>query len=333
VTCTIAESRGLLDKTSRGQPLSLQEREHLDTCAVCRTACERMRRLVATWAATRPTDAEVGRARARWRRSRASSPSSFDTGIVRWAAGGAAIAIALVAAANRLERAHGEMTSQAVGAPSPPVAPSTSVQAVVIRGAARVPAVDGLEIRLERGESADVVGTSGAVLLLRGPGVVVLRTDETMACGFRAELLEEGVREPAPATATPSAPPAARPEREAASDPASAEPAIDPPHVATASVPEAPAPPIASAGGAASAWAIAAEAMRSGKIREADRAFADLSLSADPRERDAAKLARAELWMANGHAAEARPLLAELAASGATSLVRKRAQALLAGQK
>jgi hypothetical protein len=323
----MAESDGLLDKTSRGDPLSVKEREHLDTCAVCRAACERTRRLVATWTAARPPDAEIGRARARWRRAHASSPSSFDPGIVRWAAGGAAMAIAVVVAANGLERAHDEISSRGAAA-APPVVPAMGAQAVVVRGDTRVPAVDGLVIRLGRDESANVVGTSGAVLVLRGPGTVVLRTDETMACGFRAELLED--REPAPVTATPAAPPPARTERELASAHASAEPAIDPSHVPTAPVPEVPA---ASPTGAASAWAIAAEAMRNGKIREADRAFADLSLSADPRERDAAKLARAELWMANGHAAEARPLLAELAASGATPLVRKRAQALLAEQK
>jgi hypothetical protein len=326
----MAQSRGLFDKTSRSEPLSEKEREHLDACAVCRAVCEQTRRLVATWAAMRPTGAEIGRARARWRRSRGGLAAGFDRGIVHSAAGGAALALALVAAANKLERTHGEMTATEVAAPSILVAPGTDAQAVVVHGNTRVPAVDGLSIRLMRGEAANVIGTSGAVLVLRGPGTIVLRTDETMACGFRAELLEEHVREVAPAPVTSQAPRSVRSQPQPATEPASAEPAIDPPHVVTAAVPETPRVPTAAA---ASGWATAAEAMRSGKVQEADRAFADLSFSADPRERDAAKLARAELWMANGHAAEARPILAELAATGATPLVRKRAQALLAGQR
>ncbi|HEX8796166.1 MAG TPA: hypothetical protein VF765_34690 [Polyangiaceae bacterium] len=72
-------------------------------------------------------------------------------------------------------------------------------------------------------------------------------------------------------------------------------------------------------------WGAAAEALRTGDYATADRAFGDLSASPDARTRDEARLARAQVWVAQGRTAEARRELAQLAASGATPLVRTRA--------
>jgi len=69
--------------------------------------------------------------------------------------------------------------------------------------------------------------------------------------------------------------------------------------------------------------------MRAGDYATAERAFDQLASSPDPQPRDEARLARAQVWLAEGRASEARPELAALAASGATLLVRQRAEAEL----
>jgi thioredoxin-like negative regulator of GroEL len=65
--------------------------------------------------------------------------------------------------------------------------------------------------------------------------------------------------------------------------------------------------------------------MRSGDYATAERAFDQLASSSEPQPRDEARLARAQVWLAEGRVSEARPELAALAASGATPLVRQRA--------
>lgn len=78
-----------------------------------------------------------------------------------------------------------------------------------------------------------------------------------------------------------------------------------------------------------SPWTVAAAAMRDGDYQGAEAAFDTLARSTDPSTRDAARLARAQVWIADGRAAEARPELEDLSTTGATPLVRKRATALL----
>jgi hypothetical protein len=70
---------------------------------------------------------------------------------------------------------------------------------------------------------------------------------------------------------------------------------------------------------------VAAAALRIGDAETAERAFGSLAESPDPRTRDAARLARAQLWLSRGRVAEARGELGSLARRGATSLVRARA--------
>jgi len=72
-------------------------------------------------------------------------------------------------------------------------------------------------------------------------------------------------------------------------------------------------------------WAAAAEALRKADYAGADLAFASLAASSDPRTRDEARLARAQVWVAQGRRVEARSELGSLAKSGATPLVRSRA--------
>lgn len=85
-------------------------------------------------------------------------------------------------------------------------------------------------------------------------------------------------------------------------------------------------PSIASAtADPASGWSTAAAALRDRDYAGAERAFARLAASADPRTRDEARLARAQLLLSERRFGEARPELEQLAAAGATTLVRQRA--------
>jgi hypothetical protein len=81
--------------------------------------------------------------------------------------------------------------------------------------------------------------------------------------------------------------------------------------------------------GSVRAWGRAAAALREDDFEGADGAFAELTHSSDPSTRDAARLARAQLWISRGREREVRPVLEQLAQSGATPLVRRRATELL----
>jgi len=79
----------------------------------------------------------------------------------------------------------------------------------------------------------------------------------------------------------------------------------------------------------AQAWAAAADAMRAADYPRAEAAFAELTRSRDAHTRDAARLARAQVWVAQGRLTEARPELEDLAANGATAALQGRAAAAI----
>jgi hypothetical protein len=81
--------------------------------------------------------------------------------------------------------------------------------------------------------------------------------------------------------------------------------------------------------GSVRAWERAALALREDDFEGADRAFDELAHSANPATRDAARLARVQLWMSRGREREVRSVLEQLAQTGATPLVRRRATELL----
>jgi hypothetical protein len=72
-------------------------------------------------------------------------------------------------------------------------------------------------------------------------------------------------------------------------------------------------------------WVEAASAMRAGDYGRAELAFDELARSGDLHARDAARLARAQVWIAQGRAGEARQELTALAASAATAPLREAA--------
>jgi hypothetical protein len=65
--------------------------------------------------------------------------------------------------------------------------------------------------------------------------------------------------------------------------------------------------------------------MRAGDYAAATQAFDTLAASSDPKTRDDARLARAQLWIATHQAGRARTELEDLSTTGATALVRARA--------
>jgi hypothetical protein len=93
--------------------------------------------------------------------------------------------------------------------------------------------------------------------------------------------------------------------------------------VHSASLPAVPAP--------AGPWERVAKALEAGDWHGADSALDDLSGSGDAHARDAAALARAQLWITQGRGSEVRGTLQHLAQHGKTPLIRRRASALLQG--
>jgi hypothetical protein len=77
------------------------------------------------------------------------------------------------------------------------------------------------------------------------------------------------------------------------------------------------------------AWETAAQNLSARDFRAADDVFADLGRRTDTATREAARLARAAWWIANGKEAIVRPVLADLAAKATTPSVQRRARELL----
>lgn len=217
--------------------------------------------------------------------------------------------------------------------------------------------VDGMRLEVMRGESAKVTLDDGRASTIEGPCLVEFWSTPTEVGGWKI-LREEtdvatGTTTEAPAAHAPANPPAAPTE--------ASRPETPPPAASPEGAPSGAAVPAGGlrepgkksgtsvAGGAAQAlketvaqgadegsrggatmgsvraWARAAVALREDNFEEADRAFDELCKSADPSTRDAARLARAQLWVSRGREAAVRPILEQLAQSGATPLIRQRA--------
>jgi hypothetical protein len=76
-------------------------------------------------------------------------------------------------------------------------------------------------------------------------------------------------------------------------------------------------------------WGRVARALSAGDWQRADAALVELARAAEPATRDAADLARAELWIAHGRGGAFRADVERLARAGYTPLIRKRAARLL----
>ena len=76
-------------------------------------------------------------------------------------------------------------------------------------------------------------------------------------------------------------------------------------------------------------WESAAKNLTSKDFKGADSSFAELAKRTDPATREAARLARAVWWTANGRQNEVKPVIADLAANATTPSVRAHARDLL----
>ena len=76
-------------------------------------------------------------------------------------------------------------------------------------------------------------------------------------------------------------------------------------------------------------WESAAKNLASQDFKGADTAFAELGKRGDPATREAARLARAVWWTANGRQSEVKPVIADLAANATSPAVRQQARELL----
>jgi hypothetical protein len=252
-------------------------------------------------------------------------------------------------------------TEPAGGAWSAPRAPGAMVDPIGLsaKGAAAVPhvegprgvarLVDGLRLELKAGETAKVALANGQSSEVHGPCAVEFWSSSNEVGGWRLTPVEpasSGVifADPADTARTPSAaspPPATdapqpskrnRNAAPAANEPAPREPA---PEAAPPPPPVEP-PPVTAVENASpklqAAWVRAADAQRRDDFAAADSAYSELGEATDPGTRDAARLARAQLWIAHGRGREVRSVLMDLASRGATQLVRQTARECLSRQ-
>jgi hypothetical protein len=359
----------LLEATRLDETPEAELTFHLEGCEDCQLAVERLRRMTIIWmsdpVAARDTDGVVAAAAARFeaRASRPSRTSWLDPGsFVLVGAVAAALALVVVnkvrapstsvawVAENTVDPAKARSVSRGPGETGDHrVDPSKSALAVPHVESPRgvTPLVDGLRIELKAGETAKVALANGQSSEVHGPCAVEFWSSANEVGGWRltpvepatsgitfADPVDPGrtpkVADPPAATDAPAAPKRGRPAAPAASEPPANEPA---PQEAAPPPPETPATAVESASPKVqAAWVRAADAQRRDDFAAADSAYSELCEAKDPATRDAARLARAQLWIAHGRGAEIRSVLVDLAARGATQLIRQTARECLSRQ-
>jgi hypothetical protein len=224
-----------------------------------------------------------------------------------------------------LRRARARFFAARASRRKPKVAPASLAFAVLLVAAAASAAVrvgmKYLHSSALRGESTSV--RAGAHTGI-GPGAAASTPDPIASASTDPGLPIEALAPmaaPAPSHDTtssgyraPASEAVARKAPAAASHPAAVDPNAKP----------SPTP-----ADTAQAWAAAAEALRATDYPRAEAAFAELTRTGDAHTRDAARLARAQVWLAQGRVTEARPELEDLATNGATAGLRSRAQAAI----
>jgi hypothetical protein len=275
-----------------GDPLGPEQVLHLEACESCRAAVEQLRRLAGTWTAMQPTPRELRAARTRFL---GRSGKRRSARVVPKAA--ALVVVLAAAAASAAVRV-------AVTRLVTPAIPSAALpgEGPSLASVKRPHAVGHRATALDAGVSGVVIDPPLVEAPVAEPPVAEVPVDELP-------------RAPAPPVGPGVAVP---PEAPAIS--------VAPPRHVAAAPPAVPAP---EAVAAPSPWTVAAAAMRVSDYGAAEAAFDELAGAADAPTRDAARLARAQVWIAQGRSWRARPELESLAADGATPLLRKRAAAAL----
>jgi hypothetical protein len=280
------------EEASRKKSVVPQElRLHLKQCMACSTSVERTRRLARTWRELEPSAADVAAARARFLARNRARPSRLSFALV---------AVVLVGAVA-FARGRGYSLTRA-SSPSKTLASSAD-------GLARGARPPGPLLEASNSVSSVPVPTESAVApALSAP----VPAQPVVSPASSALVRVESAR-------TTSLGALVSPRRAPSPPP---EPPPDKLAVATATPPEAtPAKPLPSS----TPWIAAAAAMRAGDYPGAERAFDELVASDNPKTRDEARLARAQVWIAQHRLGEARPELDGLSREGLTPLVRQRA--------
>jgi hypothetical protein len=298
---------------------------------------ERTQRMRAVWAADSTNAFVLSRAKARFRarllaQKNFGLPRSPWRGPLALALVGAIASIAALAVRSvegkglGADSAHDALEpaqKPASATANAPAAATPTAYAETPRGKVRL--TNGGRLQLGAGESARLAFADGSSSTLVGPCSVVFWSSLVDVGGWRlsheepvgsAPLKLDGDDAPAPLSSTPRAAPA----------PA----ARSAPQRTKSSSTERLSSATSTNPGYAVAWARAAEALQRGDFQAADGAFAELAHAQSSTTRDAAELARAQLWILHGRAAAVKPVLERLATVGSTPLVRKRAAECLA---
>jgi hypothetical protein len=215
-----------------------------------------------------------------------------------------------------VQRARARFFSRRAGRRKAKIAPVSLALAVLLVAAAASAAVR-VGMKYLHSAPRDAVALASSQ---RPPGPATA-TDPTATRPVSAEPAP--AEQPSVATTTPPDTTIATRTRVSDARPRRAPPAPEPRSTAV----EATPPP--NSAETAQAWAAAADAMRAADYPRAEAAFAELTRSTDAHTRDAARLARAQVWVAQGRLADARPELEDLAANGATAALQGRAAAAI----
>jgi hypothetical protein len=342
----------LLNEARDAETLPLDLAQHLEECEACQTAAERLRRMVSVWEADHVDEEAMAAAAARFQARGAADhagPRWFD--VVPFASAGVAAGYLLLAATGAISLPWKSRPAMDASTPAastettpmlgrvgvenglPRVAPvfaATDEGAKSVRARPHIetargvaPLVNGLRLELKHGESARVTLADGHAAKVEGPCLVEIWSAPMEAGGWKLVREESTTPSSAVIEAPPSAGTVPRPLTA---------PELGPAAAALKETVTTQAQDATSAGanvGSVKAWARAAAALREDDFDAADRAFDELGHAADPATRDAARLARAQLWISRGRETAVRPVLEQLAQSGATALVRQRAAEFL----
>ena len=310
--------------------LALDELGHLGACQSCRVAVERARRILEARQTLAPAAAEIAAARARFEARRRRPvhpratlgiwPRAIAMGLVLAAVASAAAQIVAHRRAQRISeqvdaagvarRHHHHPRRQLGGAQSQDTIDSTAGDSMA-----------GDSIVDDRADDAiSGAGDDTSAATTVAPVVALLSAPSPRPGTSPVVAPTEQERERAPAAVVttlqrPTPAPAHRRRHLRHRDLST--------RAVRATLGEQGDPAVGT-------WGVAAEALRVGDQARAESALAQLAQAADLRTRDAARLARDQLWLAQGRrVAEANGDLESLAGTGATPLIRQRAREAL----
>ncbi len=298
---------------------------------------ERLRRMKECFEATQPDQSELVRAVQRWHRAKSQRVSAGRLRLAWVAACAMMLSGAAMAASNWRGLPNWITHAVALRAEPAKARAKNSTGYVVERGGKRVQYEEPTELVLAPGETAAFV-IDGARTELQGPATVHVQADGT-AHGWITRFEPQGWAPAAPVPALSSSPVGSgavdlAPSQQVQSASERSAPAKGLPQTdRDVNLPVTNADLAFDSRELKGAWERAASAMRQGNERAAISALTEISQSADPSNRDAALLARAQLDMAAGRRGPALAALRNLASTGATAFIRQRASEILASGK